>query len=268
LENLPVAVADVLRKMLAKDPLERFQTPNELRRALEEAIIRIADSPSVAAAAPESVENFATLLEDNSMRTGMGSFETNTIIAGRYRVAYIYEDGPSDKDWVKVKVGDYLLAIEGNASVSPGLYSYDGASWHQLSTVCGGSAQTTRIAIAGPREFWTVTAPSKPRVGDGTSLCHFKDGNVVASYSTAPESPDPYNRMDAAACNAPDDCWFGVWNGFGVSSAYRNHACWGTAGHIVKICNDLAAFDAKKVMSRRFYPSVVDPDRKQVNVAG
>jgi tricorn protease len=33
--------------------------------------------------------------------------------AGRYRVAYIYEDGPADKDWVKVKVGDYLLAIDG-----------------------------------------------------------------------------------------------------------------------------------------------------------
>jgi len=33
--------------------------------------------------------------------------------AGRYRVTYIYEDGPADKDWVKVKVGDYLLAING-----------------------------------------------------------------------------------------------------------------------------------------------------------
>jgi len=33
--------------------------------------------------------------------------------AGRYKVAYIYEDGPADKDWVRVKVGDYLLAIEG-----------------------------------------------------------------------------------------------------------------------------------------------------------
>ena len=33
--------------------------------------------------------------------------------AGRYRVAHIYEDGPADKDWVKVKVGDYLLAIDG-----------------------------------------------------------------------------------------------------------------------------------------------------------
>jgi tricorn protease len=33
--------------------------------------------------------------------------------AGRYKVTYIYEDGPSDKDWVKVKVGDYLIAIGG-----------------------------------------------------------------------------------------------------------------------------------------------------------
>jgi tricorn protease len=33
--------------------------------------------------------------------------------AGRYKVTHIYEDGPSDKDWVKVSVGDYLLAIDG-----------------------------------------------------------------------------------------------------------------------------------------------------------
>jgi tricorn protease len=33
--------------------------------------------------------------------------------AGRYRVTYIYEEGPADKDWVKVKTGDYLIAING-----------------------------------------------------------------------------------------------------------------------------------------------------------
>jgi tricorn protease len=33
--------------------------------------------------------------------------------SGRYRVTHIYEDGPSDKDWVKVSVGDYLIAIDG-----------------------------------------------------------------------------------------------------------------------------------------------------------
>ncbi|HEX8267861.1 MAG TPA: S41 family peptidase [Pyrinomonadaceae bacterium] len=32
---------------------------------------------------------------------------------GRYRVTHVYEEGPSDKDWVKVNVGDYLIAIDG-----------------------------------------------------------------------------------------------------------------------------------------------------------
>jgi len=34
-------------------------------------------------------------------------------VAGRYKVTYIYESGPADKDWVKVNVGDYLIAIGG-----------------------------------------------------------------------------------------------------------------------------------------------------------
>ena len=33
--------------------------------------------------------------------------------AGRYRVTHVYENGPSDKDWVKVTAGDYLVAING-----------------------------------------------------------------------------------------------------------------------------------------------------------
>lgn len=33
--------------------------------------------------------------------------------AGRYRVTHVYEEGPADKDWVKVSVGDYLIAING-----------------------------------------------------------------------------------------------------------------------------------------------------------
>ncbi|HET6891175.1 MAG TPA: S41 family peptidase, partial [Pyrinomonadaceae bacterium] len=39
-------------------------------------------------------------------------FEPDTT-AGRYRVTHIYESGPADKDWVKVSVGDYLIAING-----------------------------------------------------------------------------------------------------------------------------------------------------------
>jgi tricorn protease len=39
--------------------------------------------------------------------------------AGRYKVTYIYEGGPADKDWVKVNVGDYLIAI-GDKQVKAG----------------------------------------------------------------------------------------------------------------------------------------------------
>ncbi len=38
--------------------------------------------------------------------------------AGRYKVSHIYEEGPADKDWVKVKTGDYLIAIDGKPVVS------------------------------------------------------------------------------------------------------------------------------------------------------
>lgn len=101
-----------------------------------------------------------------------------------------------------------LLAVEGNATVARGLWAYDGVAWHQLSTVCGGPADSTRIAWAGPDEFWTVTVPSPPRLGGGLGLCHFRAGAVIASYSTADQSPDPFRPMNAAACLSPNDCWF------------------------------------------------------------
>ncbi len=77
-----------------------------------------------------------------------------------------------------------LLSVEGNATVSDGLFFYNGRGWHQLSTVCGGAGEVSRIAWAGPDEFWTITEPSEPRVGSGLGLCHFKEGVVVGSYST------------------------------------------------------------------------------------
>ncbi|HEY6886128.1 MAG TPA: hypothetical protein VI300_00075, partial [Solirubrobacter sp.] len=102
-----------------------------------------------------------------------------------------------------------LLAIEGNSVVPRGILAYDGVSWHTLATVCGGPGDTMRIAWAGPDEFWTVSEPSRPRQGSGTALCRFKDGRVLASYSTADNASDPYRQMNAAACNGPNDCWFG-----------------------------------------------------------
>ena len=102
-----------------------------------------------------------------------------------------------------------LMSVEGNATVARGLYFYDGVRWRPLATVCGGSGDTSRVAWAGPAEFWTITEPSRPRAGSGLALCHIKDGVVVGSYSTADSAADPYRQMVAAACDGPSDCWFG-----------------------------------------------------------
>jgi len=102
-----------------------------------------------------------------------------------------------------------LLTVEGNDAVPRGILSYDGVRWRQLASVCGGSGDTARIAFAGPREFWVISEPSRPRVGSGTALCRFKDGQVVGSFSTPAESSDPFRQMFAAACRGPNDCWFG-----------------------------------------------------------
>ncbi len=94
-----------------------------------------------------------------------------------------------------------------------GLWAYDGTSWHRLSTVCGGTGG--RIAWAGPLDFWTI---SDQVAGQGglliesgaqRSLCHFVNGAVVASYAQPIGLAGSYEQMNAAACLAPDDCWFG-----------------------------------------------------------
>lgn len=102
-----------------------------------------------------------------------------------------------------------LLTVAGNATIPPGLYSWNGQSWHQLATVCGGPGETARIAWAGPTEFWVVSEPSQPRSGSGLALCRFKDGQVVGSWSTRPDAADPFRQMMSATCNGPSDCWFG-----------------------------------------------------------
>jgi len=102
-----------------------------------------------------------------------------------------------------------LLTVEGNDTISRGIYSWNGRSWHQLATVCGGPGDTARIAWAGPTEFWVVSEPSLPRRGSGLALCRFKDGQVVGSWSTRVDAADPFRQMMSATCAHPADCWFG-----------------------------------------------------------
>lgn len=102
-----------------------------------------------------------------------------------------------------------LLTVEGNATIPRGIYSWNGQSWHQLATVCGGPGDTARIAWAAPTEFWVVSEPSLPRRGSGLALCRFKDGQVVGSWSTRVDATDPFRQMMSATCSSPANCWFG-----------------------------------------------------------
>lgn len=151
-----------------------------------------------------------------------------------------------------------VLITGGNAFVPAGLYAYDGVTWHQLSTVCGGEAG--RIAWAGPDEFWTISdqRPGQTLPGGleqssllNVSLCHFVAGQVVASYAMPLQQPDSYRPMDAAACSGPSNCWFGgelgespgsgafhlQWDGTGLSVVYspQRHAVAAMALHAGQI---------------------------------
>jgi hypothetical protein len=118
------------------------------------------------------------------------------------------------------------LLISGGA----GVYAYDGVSWHQLSTECGGGSG--RIAWAGPDDFWTISdqRPGQLLAGGGSSqlgslsLCHFENGSIVGSYAMPLEEPNSYLPMDAAACYDPNDCWFGGQDGQGSNTgAFHLH---------------------------------------------
>jgi hypothetical protein len=143
-----------------------------------------------------------------------------------------------------------LLITGGTSLVPAGLYAYDGASWHELSSVCGGAKG--RIAWAGPDEFWTIAdqrlgqLTGHPQFGlEALSLCHFVGAQVVASYALPVGEPDSYMEMDAAACLSASDCWFAGqtglppnlgsfhlhWNGAELSTVYdaSDHAVSGMA---------------------------------------
>ncbi|HYV16553.1 MAG TPA: hypothetical protein VE972_11085 [Conexibacter sp.] len=104
-----------------------------------------------------------------------------------------------------------LLTASGNAVEPQGVYTWDGRTWRPYMTVCGGTDVSARIAIAGPSDFWVVAdpAPELRAQENGTTLCHVRDGAIVASYAARPDGPDPYTQMNAAACASPSACWFG-----------------------------------------------------------
>jgi hypothetical protein len=107
-----------------------------------------------------------------------------------------------------------VLITAGNGGMPAGIYAFDGSSWYLYSTVCGGHEGS--IVISGPDEFWTISDYAESQEGTGRpsgpgewarTLCHFANGEVVASYAE-PLASGGYEPLRAAACSGPAECWF------------------------------------------------------------
>jgi len=122
-----------------------------------------------------------------------------------------------------------MLITAGNGGNPAGLYAYDGTGWYRYSTVCGG--REGRIAWAGPDELWTISdQPAGQETGQAPpqqiSLCHFQNGQVVASYAKPVGVADSYLPMNAAACSGPNDCWFAGERLPGTTNVGAFHLHW------------------------------------------
>jgi hypothetical protein len=133
-----------------------------------------------------------------------------------------------------------LLITAGNGGMPAGIYAYDGAvtadgapHWYLYSSVCGG--HKGRIAWAGPDDFWTISDQQSGQgsvtaggetAGQAISLCHFRNGAVVASYAEPLGVGSSYLTMDAAACNGPDECWFAGERLPGTGNVGAFHLYW------------------------------------------
>ncbi len=70
--------------------------------------------------------------------------------AGRYKVTHVYEEGPADKDWIKVSVGDYLIAIDGKPIKSGEDY------WARLNRRLNKKVKLTLNSKPAEEGAWTV----------------------------------------------------------------------------------------------------------------
>jgi tricorn protease len=88
------------------EPLLEYVGANEDVYDLGNAMIGEMSSSHTGVSGP------ATLTPDRLYTTRFLGFELEPA-GGKYRINHIYRDGPADKEWFDLKVGEYVLAIDG-----------------------------------------------------------------------------------------------------------------------------------------------------------
>jgi hypothetical protein len=180
-----------------------------------------------------------------------------------------------------------------NATVKPGVWSYNGAEWHEIATQCGAAeGEEAKIAWAAPGQFWTVSTGRTGQRSESTeitklpplidnTLCHFKGGQIVGSYAHPAFRADSYLKMHAAACIDPSDCWFGGealeepqfgafqlhWNGTALEEqAYPNE------GHAIAdlVSSEGTLFESALLtpLDRSISPNAEPPVVRRINPEG
>jgi len=74
---------------------------------------------------------------EQGAETHYPGFELEADPNGYYKVAHVYRHGPADKDYVKVKAGDFILAIDGEDPKAGDNY------WRHYTTAPGGKIEFT-----------------------------------------------------------------------------------------------------------------------------
>jgi tricorn protease len=79
---------------------------------------------------------------------------------GRHRISHIYRDGPADKEWLGLKVGDYVLGLDGHDLKAGDNY------WRLLSTTLNTYIPLRVASTAAGADARTVRIASVTTLGD------------------------------------------------------------------------------------------------------
>jgi tricorn protease len=86
----------------------------------------------------------------DALQTRHPGFELARDPSGYYKVAYVYRRGPADKDYVRIQVGDFILAIDGTPLKSGDNY------WRYYSTAPGRKIEFTVNSKPAAEGAWTT----------------------------------------------------------------------------------------------------------------
>jgi len=156
-KDLPASVAEVLRKMLEKDREQRFQTPLELRTAIEACLKELPAEAIVVVSPPEDATEMETMLDAARERTGDTRFEVGVVLSGRYRIIESLSETSAGRAFRAV---DFESRTDVRVFVLPPEFSLDTAASSALERRVNKLVTARHPNLLGIRGYQTVDQAS------------------------------------------------------------------------------------------------------------